>query len=107
MIIKTMKNVILSHDDEAVIYSVPDEVADNLIDVCQDFAINWVWHSEEKERYLHLIRGQYVAIFNAEDFIDYLNNHLYPEHKSVEVKRLGCYDYEIPEEYKHLPRFNF
>lgn len=105
--VKGMKEVILSHDSEAVIYSVPDVVADNLINVCQDFAINWVWHSGDNSKYLQLINNQYVAVFGAEDFIDYLNNHLYPEHKSVEVKRLGCYDYEIPDEYKHLPRFNF
>jgi hypothetical protein len=36
-----MKNVILSHDDKVRIYSVPDEVADNLDKYCWEFAANW------------------------------------------------------------------
>ena len=35
-----MKNFILSHDDKVRIYSVPDEVADNLDKYCWEFAAN-------------------------------------------------------------------
>ena len=92
-----MKEVILSHDSEAIIYIVPDEVADNLDKYCWDFAADWVWHGN----------GQLGAVFGAPDFIDYLNRWAFPEQNSKLIKRLGCYGYEIPEEYKDYPKYNF
>lgn len=47
------------------------------------------------------------AMFDSSDFIDYLNKWAFPEQQSKEVKGLGCYDYEIPEEYKSYPKYNF
>ena len=103
-----MKEVILSHDSEAVIYLVPDEVADNLEKYCWDFAANWVWHGPEKEKFLRPFEeGIMGAVFGAPDFIDYLTRHAFPDEPSSRVKGLGCYDYEIPVEYAHLPRYNF
>ena len=103
-----MKEVILSHDSEAKIYIVPDEVADNLDKYCWDFAAEWVWHGPEKSRFLHeFSKGQFGVVFGAPDFIDYLNKWAFPEQHSQLIKGLGCYDYEIPEEYKHYPKYNF
>ena len=65
-----MKEVILSHDSEAKIYLVPDEVADNLDKYCWDFAANWVWHGPENAKFLREIgNGQMgdiivIAIIN-------------------------------------------
>lgn len=102
-----MKEVILSHDSEAKIYLVPDEVADNLAKYCWDFAADWVWHGPENKRFLKDIRGLTCAIFGDADFIDYLNRWAFPEQQSILIKGLGCYDYEVPEEYKDYPQYNF
>ncbi len=103
-----MKEVILSHDSEAILYLVPDVVADNLGQYCLDFAANWIWNGPEKCRFLKDFgNGQPVAMFGAPDFIDYLNNYAFPAQRSEAVKGLGCYDYELPDEYKDYPRYNF
>ncbi len=49
-----MKNVILSHDDKVRIYSVPDEVADNLDKYCWEFAANW---NLEKPKWSKTVAG--------------------------------------------------
>ena len=103
-----MKEVILSHDSEAMIYLVPAEVAANLDQYCWDFAANWVWHGPENGKFLkHFGDNQLGAVFGAPDFIDYLNKWVFPEQPSKLVKGLGCYDYEIPEEYRFYPKYNF
>ena len=47
--------------------------------------------------------------FNEADFIDYLNEYIFPDEKSTFVKSLGWTDLgrDIPEEYQGLPYFNF
>ena len=103
-----MEEVILSHDNEAIIYLVPAEVAANLDHYCWDFAANWVWHGPENAKFLHEIGNRQLgAMFGASDFIDYLNKHLFPDQKSTLVKGLDCYDYEIPDDYKFYPKYNF
>lgn len=103
-----MAEVILSHDSEAMLYSVPAEVAANLDQYCWDFAANWVWHGPENRKYLRSFGdSQLGAVFGAPDFIDYLNRWAFPEYESKLIKGLGCYDYEIPEEYQHYPQYNF
>ena len=89
-----MKQVILSHDSEAMLYLVPDEIADNLDRYCWDFAADWVWNGPEKERFLHKLKdGNFGVVFGAPDFIDYLNAYLFPDRPSVLLRGLGCYDY--------------
>lgn len=103
-----MAEVILSHDSEAMLYSVPAEVAANLDQYCWDFAANWVWHGPENGKFLRNFgEGQLGAVFGAPDFIDYLNRWAFPECESKLIKGLGCYDYEIPEAYQHIPEYNF
>lgn len=103
-----MAEVILSHDSEAMLYSVPAEVAANLDQYCWDFAASWVWNGPENGKFLRKTPGgQYGAMFGAPDFIDYLNQWAFPEYESKLIKGLGCYDYEIPEEYQHYPQYNF
>lgn len=103
-----MAEVILSHDSEAMLYSVPAEVAANLSEYCWDFAASWVWNGPENGKFLRKIPGgQYGAMFGAPDFIDYLNRWAFPECESKLIKGLGCYDYEIPQEYRNYPQYNF
>ena len=103
-----MAEVILSHDSKAVLYRVPAEVAANLDAYCWDFAANWVWHGPENGRFLRSFgSGQLVAVFGAPDFIDYLNRWAFPECESGIVKKLGCYGYALPAEYRKYPNYNF
>lgn len=103
-----MSEVILSHDSEAMIYSVPAEVAADLEKYCWDFAAYWVWHGPENGKFLKNFGGdQLGAVFGAPDFIEYLNKWEFPERQSKLIRGLGCYDYELPEEYRSYPQYNF
>lgn len=103
-----MKEVILSHDSEAMLCLVPAEVADNLEDYCLDFAFSWIWNGPENGRYLKRVNENLVgAMFGAAEFIDYLNRWAFPDHDSRIIKGLGCYDYDLPEEYREHPQYNF
>lgn len=48
-----------------------------------------------------------MAFFTEQDFIDYLNEELYPHLKSEKIKRLGSFNDEVPEEYRKYPYYNF
>ncbi len=103
-----MKEVVLSHDSEAKVYLVPDEVASQLDQYCWEFAAEWVWHGPENKRFLKDSgKGFLFAEFGAPDFIDYLNRWAFPEQHSRLIMGLGCFDYEIPEEYKDYSQYNF
>jgi len=96
-----MKNVILSADGPLCVYSVPDKIADNLEGACWYFSSIWIFEEPQVKRFLK--NG--VAWFNEKDFIDYLNNWETPESPSVLVEELT--GYEIPEQYKDCPKYNF
>ena len=90
-----MKHVILSADGDSVIYSVPDDVADQLEEYCYDFCCRWLWNGS--------------VCYTERDFIDYLNKYKFPEQKSTPVLNLGWTELDagIPAEYRSLPYFNF
>lgn len=100
-----MKEIVLSADNHVKLYSVPAIVAENLDKYCWDFAEGWVWQGPESGKYLVLRGNQYVAFFDESHFIDYLNKWLFPNQPSTLVKDLGTY--EIPEEYRDYPNYNF
>lgn len=102
-----MKEVILSADDKVKIYLVPDDVAENLSDYCWEFSANWIWKNPNGVKHLKLKKGQKVAVYGVSDFIDYLNEWIFPNQLSKLVKELDYYDYELPEEYRDYPQFNF
>lgn len=104
---REMKEVILSADGDMSLYLVPADVADNLATVANEFASNYVWHGEKSGRVLKLCGEQYVACFNVEDFIEYLNTALYPDKLSKKLKILCSFDDEVPEKYKRVPYYNF
>lgn len=102
-----MKEILISHDDKVLMYSVPDEVADNLDEYCWEFAANWIWKDPNGAKLLKEIKGTKVAVYGAPDFIDYLNEWVFPKQKSEFIKQLDYYDYELPAEYEKYPRYNF
>ena len=100
-----MKQVILSADGDSVIYSVPDDVADQLEEYCYDFCCRWLWNSPDAAKY----RTNGSVCYTERDFIDYLNKYKFPEQKSTPVLNLGWTELDagIPAEYRSLPYFNF
>jgi len=49
-----------------------------------------------------------VLCFNEQDFIDYLNEHIFPQQKSVLVQKLRYMtSKEQKQRYKDIPAFNF
>lgn len=97
-----MKKVILGSDYDRVIFSVPDEVADNLRDYCMGF-LEWIYNSPEAERFR---TGDGVA-YSECDFIDYLNDYKFTNEKSNFIEVLECEPDEIPVEYEEYPIFVF
>ena len=100
-----MKEVIISADGDSIVYLVPNEVAANLRKYCIDFCDKWMKTSPHAKKYR--INGGYC--YNEADFIEYLNNYVFPEKKSVFVKNLGWTNLgnNLPAEYKNHPYFNF
>lgn len=102
-----MKEVILSADGEAMLYRVPDAVAENLETYCMEFASRWLWESLHAEGYRKKQGNMTVVSYTEEDFISYLNAWGFPEEPSLLVRGLGCDCGEAAERYPDLPRFNF
>lgn len=98
-----MKKIILSHDSDSLIYSVPDIVAENLDKYCLKF-LKWL-HIYKPKKYWK--NG--VMCFGSDDFIDYLNENLFPNEPSKFLVNIGWTDEgkKIPQEYKDLSYFNF
>lgn len=100
-----MKNVVISADGERKVYSVPDDVADNLEKYCMEFCDDWIWNSPQAKKYRI---GEGVC-YNEDDFIEYLNTYIFLDEKSVLVENLGWIDFdsELPDQYSKCPIFNF
>ena len=103
-----MKKVLLSHDGKMKMYLVPHEVADNLKEYCIHFGFDWLVNDPNAQKLRVITPSGIIGyIFGAQDFIDYLNDFIFPNQKSTLVGEMDFYDYEIPEEYKDIPWFNF
>ena len=102
-----MKKILLSADGDISVYSVPDNVADELDAYCQRF-FKWLKEDTAAEKYRFVINGTACLRYDERDFIDYLNLSSGSEH-SVLVETLdGISDIvNIPEKYRKLPYFNF
>lgn len=96
-----LKHVILRADSDCVVYLVPDVVAEQLGKYCLEFASHWLHHSPHAAKYK--IKGG--VCYSEADFIDYLNQYVFPREPSVMVERLG--EGEIPEKYRGCPFFAF
>ena len=103
-----MKKVLLSHDGKMKMYLVPDDVADNLKKYCMDFGFDWILNDPNAQKLrVTTPSGEIGYMFGAQDFIDYLNDFIFPDQKSELIAEMDFYDYEIPEEYNDIPWFNF
>ena len=98
-----MKEVIISADGDSMVYLVPDEVANDLSKYCIEFCDKWMVTSPHAKKYR--VRGGYC--YDETDFIEYLNEYVFPTQKSVFVKNLGWTGGNLPEEYQDYPYFNF
>ena len=100
-----MKEVILSADGDSIVYSVPDEVANDLRKYCIEFCDKWM----KKSPHAKCFRTKQGYCYNEADFIDYLNEYVFLEQKSVFVKNLGWTSLgeNLPVEYQDYPYFNF
>ncbi len=100
-----MKHVIISADGDRMVYSVPNVVAEHLEEYCLEFCCTWLETSPDAAKY----RKNGVFCYNEADFIDYLNQYVFPDEPSVLVENLGWIDYDhpLPERYKNCQMFNF
>lgn len=100
-----MKYILLSADNNPSVYSVPDEVADNLRRYRIDFCDIWMHESPHAKKYR--IGGG--VCYDEKDFIEYLNKWIFPNMSSVFVQTLELIDTgeDAPEKYKGCEWFNF
>ncbi len=100
-----MKHVILSADEDRAVYLVPDAVADALEKYCLEFANDWLHHSPDAKRFR--IKGG--VCYSESDFIEYLNQYVFPQEKSMLIENLGCLTVggDLPEKYRGCPCFAF
>ena len=103
-----MKHVLLSADSEISLYSVPDEVADNLRQYCCEFCCNWLYQSPNAAKY-RVKMGDVIGVcYNEKDFIDYLNQYICKEASTLITTFENVYDTnKLPKEYITLPYFKF
>ena len=99
-----MKQILLSADGEWSVYLVPDAVVANLPKYLGDFR-DWMVNGPEASKY----RWNGCLCFTEVDFIEYLNQQVFPSEPSVFVKNVGYInsEEEIPEEYKGCLCYNF
>ena len=103
-----MKRILLSADSEISVYTVPDEVADNLERYCTEFCCNWLYKSADAEKYRVKMGSITVACYGEKDFIDYLNQYVCDEPSVLVATFTDVYNVdELPKEYIGLPYFNF
>lgn len=100
-----MKCVLLSADNNPSVYSVPNEVSDNLRKYCIDFCDKWLHESPHAKKY----RVDGVVCYDEKDFIGYLNRWIFPNMPSVFIETLEWIDSkeDIPEKYKGCEWFKF
>ncbi len=104
-----MKNILLSADGEISVYSVPDEIADNLRKHCMEFCDKWLCESPDAARYyMRDPEGEMCLCYDESDFIDYLNNFVCDTPSVLVEKLTGVYEFrKVPKKYSDLPWFNF
>lgn len=103
-----MKNVLLSADSEISVFSVPDEVADNLQEYCLEFCCNWLHKSPDAAKYRVKMGNVIGVCYSEKDFIDYLNQYICDEQSVLIATLTDVYEADnLPEEYVGLPYFNF
>ena len=73
-----------------------------------DFGFDWILNDPNAQKLrVTTPSGEIGYMFGAQDFTDYLNDFIFPTQKSTLIDEMDFYDYEIPDEYKDIPWFNF
>ena len=105
-----MKKVFLSADNQPSLYAVPDAVADHLDEYCLAFW-RWLETSPDAEKYRVYFDEEdepyFGLCYTERDFIEYLNQFVFPEEMSYRIDWCPAGDWETPEEYPEIPHFNF
>ena len=103
-----MKSVLLSADGEISVFSVPNEVAENLEKYCLEFCCHWLYESPNAEKYRTKVGDTVGVCYSEKDFIDYLNQYICEESSKLVATLIDVFDEaNLPKEYVGLPYFNF
>ena len=102
---RRLKHIVISADGDRMVYAVPDAVANHLEAYGLEFRTTWLENSPHAEKYR--ING--VLCYRESDFIDYLNEWIFPDEPSYFVETLGWIDFgdPLPKKYRDCPEFNF
>ena len=65
-----MKRVLLSADSEISVYSVANEVADNLEKYCSEFRCHWLYESPDAGKYRTKIGDTVVVCYSEKEYIE-------------------------------------
>ena len=98
-----MKYIILSADNTPSVYSVPDIVADNLEEYCDEFW-NWMKTSPDANEYRVDMGGITGFCYDERDFIKYLNMWIFPDNPSHFIETLNN---GMLQKYEECEQFNF
>jgi len=103
-----MEHLILSADGLLSVYLVPEKVINNLEKYCNEFW-DWMQKSPYADKYRVDIGDSIGLSYNEHDFVEYLNEWVFPDKPSQLVEKLdGVYERNnIPIKYKHCKWFNF
>ena len=103
-----MKSVLLSADGEISVFSVPNEVAENLEKYCLEFCCHWLYESPHAEKYRTKAGNTVGVRYSEKDFIDYLNQYICEGQSKLVATLIDVFDEaDLPKEYVGLPYFNF
>lgn len=105
-----MAELILSADGDLSLYSVPEAVVKNIEMFSMEFD-RWMRSSPYGERYREeLVEDgmSYTCVqYDETDFIQYLNQYVFPEQPSALLEWVCRFDDEIPKKYEGIPWKNF
>lgn len=103
-----MKRILLSADSEISVFTVPDEIADDLERYCLEFCCHWLHESPDAAKYQVKMGNMVGVCFGEKDFIDYLNQYICSEQSVLVTTLQDVYsEADLPKEYAGLPYFNF
>ena len=102
-----MRLVMLSAGAEISVYSVPNDVAENLGSYCVKFG-EWVATSPDADKFRIKYGDSFYLDYTEKDFIDYLNEYVCgTRSRFVTVISNVLYHDEVPKRFRKLPYFYF
>lgn len=102
-----MKDMILSADNKAKLYKVPEDLV-HRFDYYLELFYDWLKNSEDAKSHRSFIEDEMCFTYDESDFVFFLNTYVFKEGSVVFIKELKFFGYEeIPEEYENVFVFNF